>query len=191
MHTRGSVAFRSSSTTDLVAAVARGDPDAWAEVLARYGPMVEARIRSFRLQAADALDAQQATWLRLTQYAARLHTPEHLGGWLSTVATRECLAILRFNRARHADDDAVARVPDQASGPERCAIESETRRMVQAAVGDLSQRRQVLVLSLFANKPQPYAELSSETGIPIGSIGPTRARALTALRRALEEQLTA
>ncbi len=191
MHTRGSVAFRSSSTTDLVAAVARGDPDAWAEVLARYGPMVEARIRSFRLQAADALDAQQATWLRLTQYAARLHTPEHLGGWLSTVATRECLAILRSNRARHADDDAVARVPDQAPGPERCAIESEMRRMVQAAVADLSQRRQVLVLSLFSDEPQPYAELSSETGIPIGSIGPTRARALTALRRTLDEQLTA
>ena len=41
-----------------------------------------------------------------------------------------------------------------------------------------------VVLSLvMADPPTPYAVISDELGLPIGSIGPTRARCLDKLRR--------
>ena len=40
---------------------------------------------------------------------------------------------------------------------------------------------------MFTAETRPYAEISRDSGIPIGSLGPTRARALHQLRRMLTE----
>jgi hypothetical protein len=47
---------------ELLLRVGDGDPAAWNEILHRYGKLVLATVRSFRLQDADALDAAQTTW---------------------------------------------------------------------------------------------------------------------------------
>jgi hypothetical protein len=41
----------------------------------------------------------------------------------------------------------------------------------------------LLIALLTADPPVPYAQISATLGIPIGSIGPTRSRCLTELRR--------
>ncbi len=70
--------------TDSVAAlllrVRDGDNSAWKEIFRRYGKLVSATVRAFRLQEADALDAIQMTWLRLAENAHRIQYPEQLGG---------------------------------------------------------------------------------------------------------------
>ncbi|MGQ0773956.1 MAG: Rv2175c family DNA-binding protein [Pseudonocardiales bacterium] len=48
-------------------------------------------------------------------------------------------------------------------------------------------RQRTLLHALFSDDPRPYDELACAAGIPIGSIGPTRARALQQLRRRLDE----
>ncbi len=53
----------------------RGDPAAWEEILCRYRGVVIAKIRTFRLQDADALDAAQMTWLRLAENIHRIQHP--------------------------------------------------------------------------------------------------------------------
>jgi hypothetical protein len=51
------------SVADLLPGLGDGDPAAWNEIVRRYGKLVSTEVRSFRLQAADALDAVQMTWL--------------------------------------------------------------------------------------------------------------------------------
>jgi len=54
--------------------------------------------------------------------------------------------------------------------------------VVREALSRLALREQQLLKLLSADPPASYAEISSQLGIPIGSIGPTRARALSTLR---------
>jgi DNA-directed RNA polymerase specialized sigma24 family protein len=50
----------------------------------------------------------------------------------------------------------------------------------------LPWRWQRLLELLMADPPVSYADISDELGLPIGSIGPTRARSLARLRILLE-----
>src|SRR4051794_41782492 len=73
--------------TELLALARQGDGSAWAEVVARYRGLVTAVVRNYRLQDADARDAEQRTWLRLVEHLGSLRDPDRLGGWLSTTAS--------------------------------------------------------------------------------------------------------
>jgi DNA-directed RNA polymerase specialized sigma24 family protein len=60
--------IRSVDVAELLPRISQGDPIAWEEILRRYGSLVTATVRSFRLQHADAVDAIQTTWLRLAEH---------------------------------------------------------------------------------------------------------------------------
>ena len=47
----------------------------------------------------------------------------------------------------------------------------------------LTPRQRELLMLLAQDPPLSYAEISARTGVPVGAIGPTRARALERLRR--------
>lgn len=177
-------ATRSSAVADLLTRVSDGDPTAWAEIVRRYGRLVTATVRSFRLQNADALDAVQMTWLRLGENAHRIQSPERLPGWLATTARRECLHILRQAKRTSGPID----VADPSMDPERRAIDADTARTLWNLVEELSPRQRTLLRALFTDHPRPYTEVARTTGIPPGAIGPTRARALAKLRCCLEQR---
>jgi RNA polymerase sigma factor (sigma-70 family) len=175
---------RSSAVADLLPRLNNGDPTAWEEIVRRYGRLVTATVRSFRLQNADALDAVQMTWLRLGENALRIQSPERLPGWLATTARRECLHILRQAKRASGPID----VADPSMDPERRAIDADTARTLWNLVDELPPRQRTLLRALFTDQPRPYTEVSRTTGIPAGAIGPTRARALAKLRCSLEQR---
>jgi RNA polymerase sigma factor (sigma-70 family) len=154
----------------------------------QHGKLVSTRVRSFRLQEADALDAMQSTWLRLAENAHRVKFPERLGGWLATTARRECLHILRQPKPALCRTSMTPEVvADPSLGPEQRVIDADTARTLRKLVAELSPRRKTLLGELFTDNPRPYAEVAHTTGIPPGAIGPTRARALQQLRDKLNE----
>jgi DNA-directed RNA polymerase specialized sigma24 family protein len=59
---------------------------------------------------------------------------------------------------------------------------------VRAVVAELPARSRTIIQAMFADETRPYAEISRSIGIPVGSLGPTRARALHQLRRMLAER---
>jgi RNA polymerase sigma factor (sigma-70 family) len=178
-----------SSVADLLSRVRAGDPAAWEEIVRRYERLVWAKVRSFRMQDADAFDAVQMTWLRLAENCHRLRSPERLAGWLATTASRECLAILRQAKRVAYPADAVAdNIADPSVGPEQRAIDADTAQLLQDLLAELPPRGQTLLRALFADTPQPYAEVARTTGMPIGSMGPTRTRALQQLRQMIIER---
>jgi RNA polymerase sigma factor (sigma-70 family) len=179
-----------NGTPALLDAAGRGDQRAWEEIVRRYGGLVTATVRTFRLQDADASDAEQRTWLRLVEHHRRVRDPEHLGGWLTTTASRECLGILRMHRAV-ADLEDADTLPDPHGDVEERVIDADEAAQLWNVVTLLPPRGRAVVRALFADERVPYAEVARSTGIPVGSLGPTRARVLGQLRQLLSEPVEA
>jgi RNA polymerase sigma factor (sigma-70 family) len=177
-----------TTAAELLSGITRNDPAAWAEVIHRYGRLLVAKARSFRMQDADVHDAVQMTWVRLRESGHTITRPECLAGWLLTTVTRECWLILGRNRRMLYADDIMSDHADLDVGPEQRAVDEDTAAAVRAAVAELSPEARDLVNALFAPEHLPYAELSRRFGMPIGSIGPTRARHLNKLRSLLTDR---
>jgi RNA polymerase sigma factor (sigma-70 family) len=176
------------STADLLRAADGGQPFAWEELTRRYGRLVRSTVASFRLQEADAEDAVQNTWLRVLERMDTIRDPECLGAWLATTASRECLALIRRGHRELPDDTAGKQLVATEEGPDATVVAGEARQAVTAAVGELPERRQALIHLLFYRPDCSYAEVSRVTGMPQGSIGPTRRRVLRELRGTLEQR---
>jgi RNA polymerase sigma factor (sigma-70 family) len=176
------------STAALLHAADQKRSSAWEELFRRYNGLVRSTVASFRLQEADAQDAVQNTWLRVMERMSTIRDPERLGGWLATTATRECLALIRRRQREIPDEGAGKRLAATQEGPEVAVVADETRRAVHTAVGELPERRQLLIQHLFYQPEASYAEVSHATGMPPGSIGPTRRRLLRELACTLEQR---
>lgn len=161
---------------------------AWEKIVQRYHGLVWATVRSFRLQHADACDAVQMTWLKLVEKCDSVENPERLGGWLMTTARRECLHIAdRINQMANSGEE-VADFADPAVRIEDWVVDAADAHSVRALVGELPPRWRSLIYALYIDIPRSYSEISDILEIPIGSIGPTRTRALLQLRHLVEER---
>lgn len=170
------------TVTDLVQAATAGESAAWAEIVVRYGDLVRATVAGFRMQQADAADATQNTWLRAVERIATIREPERLGGWLATTAARECLGVLRRSRRELPAEAFVEQMASTAPSPETRVLRAERNRAMDVAVAELPARRREVVEAIFRGADYDYAQVSQLTGMPVGSIGPTRGRALVELR---------
>lgn len=171
------------SLAALVRGAAAGDQSSWATLVREFDGLLWAVARAHRLREADAADVVQSTWTKLLEHMARLNEPAHVGGWLATTARRECLAILR--RAQrdvlYSDDSPEQESPD--AKPDEMLILSERDEALWRGFSRLRPSDQTLLRLLLAEPRPSYEEISAALDMPIGSIGPTRARALERLRR--------
>jgi RNA polymerase sigma factor (sigma-70 family) len=171
-----------ATTAELVRGACHRQPGAWRELVSRYEGLVRAIVGSYRLQEADSADAVQNTWLRALERLDAVRDADCLGGWLTTVARRECLALLARSRREVPAEVAEDRLVVDQPGPEAVVLAEEARRVVARALTELPLKRRELVRVLFSANEPNYAEVSRLVGLPIGSIGPTRQRALQTLR---------
>lgn len=142
--------------------------------------------RAHDLAYADAADVVQTTWLRLVENLGRLRHPERVGGWLASTARHECLRVVRRSaRERPAEFLHEGDEPPSAPSAESAVLNRAGRALVLDALGALSERCRTLLRMLAATPSPSYVDVSTTLGIPVGSIGPTRARCLDRLRREL------
>jgi RNA polymerase sigma factor (sigma-70 family) len=167
----------------LARAAAAGDQRAWEALVTRFTPALRAAARGFRLAPADVDDVLQATWLAALRHIGRLQKPEALGAWLLVTARRESLRSLQRGVREFVTDDPPCPVAPEAESPERVVIESERRGAVEAALRRLPRRQRLLLSAQLSRPGSSYAELSTRLDMPVGSIGPTRERAIGRLRR--------
>jgi RNA polymerase sigma factor (sigma-70 family) len=166
----------------LVARAADGDQGAWNALVDEFGAIVWAIARGHRLSGADAADVVQTTWMRLVESLHRIDDPACVGAWLATTARRECLtAIRRAARLVPYGDDPPDPPSDAALADERL-IAQQDAMLVREALARLGARDRALLRMLAAEPAPSYAEIGAALGMAIGSIGPTRARALARLR---------
>jgi RNA polymerase sigma factor (sigma-70 family) len=180
-----------SVTASLLARAAQGDQRAWDQLVESHTRLLWAVARSFRLDAADANDVVQTTWLRLVEHLDRIEDPSRLVGWLVTTARREAMRVLRRGgRERPVLEDTVLDRPDDGPPVDAALLLDERNAALWHAYEQLGDKcRQLLRVAVY--EPQAYDEISRALGMPIGSIGPTRRRCLTQLRNLLEGSVLA
>ena len=174
--------------TTLVNAAGAGDQHAWNCLVQEFGSMIWAIARAHRLRDADAADVSQATWLALLENLNRLNDPARVGAWLATTARRECLRVIRHSERRvlFGDDGPEHESPEPLPGDE--LLTSERDEALWSGFSRLRPSDQALLRLVMADPRPAYEEISAALDMPIGSIGPTRQRALARLREQLESQ---
>ena len=174
------------SVAPLVLRASSGDPDAWEQLVTKYSGLLWAIARGYRLSPSDAADAVQTTWLRLVVHLGTIQRPDAVGAWLATTVRRECMRMRRRSDRRYPMDIADVELSDAAEDVERQILEQEEQLALARAMELLPDRQRVL-LRMLTTYPQPsYEDVASALDMPIGSIGPTRGRALRRLRQLLE-----
>jgi RNA polymerase sigma factor (sigma-70 family) len=166
----------------LVCAAAGGDETAWAHLVERFERRIRNVAQCHRLVGHDVDDVTQTTWLRLVQHIRGVREPGCVGAWLQTTARRESLRVL--DRGRH-EQPAGDDLPDRPSPEPSCdqhVVDAEVVAATRCALGGLPERHRALMSMLVDDAAPSYDEISRTLGMPIGSIGPIRARCLKRLR---------
>jgi RNA polymerase sigma factor (sigma-70 family) len=173
----------------LVTAAADGDPAAWNTLVARFNGLVWSVARGYGLSPDDAEEVGQITWFRLADHIGRIKEPDRIAGWLAATTRNEAFKVLRAARrvGPVPDPDAVDdRSPELAVlAAEEDAQQAERLRLMWAAFQELPDRCRRLLRVLSGSPPPSYAEVAVALEMPVGSIGPTRARCLGRLRELL------
>jgi len=173
---------------NLIIACRRGDERAWETLITRYERLVFSIARHHGLSTDDAADVTQTVFIILLQSIDRLPDDVNLGGWLTTVTRRHSWrAMARLGRELPGEKEDVAEsaalLVRQTSDP---IDRWEVLQAVHEALNRLSERCRRLLLALYLDQTEPsYAEVADRLNMPVGSIGPTRARCLAKLKALL------
>jgi RNA polymerase sigma factor (sigma-70 family) len=178
-----------SDTASLVHRAAGGDELAWRRLHQEFTPSMRCVALGYRLGEAQTADVVAFAWLRLVENIANIRRPEALAGWLMTTVRRECLARLRERQREQTGHDFVGDLePAEDAVMDAALIAADRRRVVRAALAQLPEGQQKLMMMLFERPDASYVEIGARMSMPVGSIGPTRTRVLAKLRKIISAE---
>ena len=179
---------------ELVQACRQGDESAWETIVYKYQNLLFSIPLRAGLRRDLAADVLQDVFTTLFQKLDTLEKPEYLRAWLVTTAQHKTLHLIQREsrgggKPRSIDEmeETVGfEVPDKAILPDERLIQLEKEKQIETALTEIDARcRQLLTLLYLEKEQMPYAEIAEFLGIPLGSIGPTRARCLEKLIKLL------
>ena len=169
-------------------ALAAGHEATWQATVRRYEALLRSAARVVLRSDSDVDEAVQRTWVLLFRNADRIKDPQALPGWLSTTSRREALAILRGQQRAIPTEDVADQVAPDDRDMATELMDQELRQALDEAVERLPESQRRIVRALLRESVS-YDAISAELGIPRGSLGPLRGRAVRALRAQLEPSL--
>ena len=175
------------NSAELVGRIRNGDSSAWCELVDHYEPLLRRLARQYRLSGQDMDDAIQLTWLRCLEHIDQITHADRLRGWLATVCRRESIRLATKGRREIAlGEQRVTRLVDAGQeerdpGAEMARRDAHDR--LSRAIRALPQKQQLVLTELLKEESRSYLDLSRRLGLPMGSIGPTRQRAIARLRQ--------
>jgi RNA polymerase sigma factor (sigma-70 family) len=177
----------------LLAACLRGEQSAWNALVDRYSALIYSIPLKHRLSEQDAADVFQSVCVTLLEKMGSIRDPRALPAWIMTTTTRQCWALIReHNRelTRAGGQKAVElEPPDPDPLPDEEVLALERQHLVRAALAQLPPNCRLLLETLFSDTGHgtSYQELAEIMGVPLNSLGPTRARCLARLKRILDD----
>jgi len=181
------------SDWNLIQRCRQGSAGAWQQLLNRYERLVYSIPLKYGLSRDDAADIAQITFTILIQNINSLAENSRLGPWLVTVARRHTWRLLDRNRRVSASDFLEgAHIAERAvllGKSDADSIEHwELAEWLDTGLSKIGESCRELLLALyFQPERSSYAEVAARLSMPVGSIGPSRARCLKRLRRVLDE----
>lgn len=178
--------FESDDVNDLVERARAGDGTAWTALVRQHDRLLHHVARRHGLDEHDRADVVQETWLIAMEKVGQLREANRFAPWLCAICRRSALKLLGRR--------AICRVEDPITSPtlhlmaDTADIESELIHRddltnLSAAVEGLPQQQRIVIKALFSADFVDYATTAERLIVPIGTIGPTRVRAIQTLRR--------
>jgi len=162
----------------------------------RYQRLVYAVVMRAGFDEHGAADVFQTVFARLVQHLPTLTQPERLQAWIVTTAKREALRAREIGQrtvsmSRDEDDESPGledTVADDAPLAEDALSELQQLHRLRQGLDRLDERCRELLLLVFRDEDEKlgYDEIARRMNMPMGSLGPTRARCLDKLRRLVE-----
>jgi RNA polymerase sigma factor (sigma-70 family) len=145
------------------------------------------------LTPAEINDVFQTVWLSLLRNLDSIRQPDRIAAWLVTTTRREC-----WERRRGGNyekfitselDSLIATRESEDPAPDELVSIHERHHVLRAAIDQLDERCRRLLYFLYYDADIPsYSDVAEKMNMPIGSIGPLRARCLRKLRKIMEDQ---
>lgn len=178
--------FAHLSDEALVALVARGDDDAFAELYDRYDRLAYGLSRRILRDDALAQDAVQDAFLTIWRSASRFNSergPARV--WVMTLVHRRAVDLVRHHERRRTEP-----LPQRDEAGDTGADETVWLRLQRERVRDAlhqlpDQQREAIELAYFGGFTQ--SELAERLGQPLGTIKSRMFAGLTRLRELLED----
>lgn len=168
----------------LIEACIAGNDAAWHELVHRYSRLVYSVPRRYGLDRDVCEDLYQEVFSILVRQLPGIKSRSGLPKWLITTAHRVCRQWLKRSRRV---PGVLPDVVEQAAPPTELVLELERRQLVRQALRRLGGRCEELLTALYTNQGTAgYDEVATKMNLPIGSIGPMRARCLQKLLRLVE-----
>lgn len=174
------------SDPELLKACQRGEQAAWDQLVEDYGRLIYSIPRRYGLNDADSDDVFAAVWATVFKSLDSLRDDAKLSAWLITTTHRECWRVGKKRGTYQQLNDVM---PDVSEPDESKAEQWERQHMVRRALRELGGRCEELLTALFLDRggaEANYTAIAKNIGMPVGSIGPTRARCFEKLKAILE-----
>lgn len=172
----------------LLTGATAGEWACWDEIISRFGRLVMHTAVKMGLSHSDAADVAQLTWLRLWEHGHQIREPDRLAAWLVSTARREAIRVATASR-RHvlcADPSTDHGRSCLGACHDVYPAEQVFDCAIEQALGRLPARYRILLELLSSDLEPSYLEVADRMGLPIGSIGPMRMRALRMLAKTPE-----
>jgi RNA polymerase sigma factor (sigma-70 family) len=169
--------------SEMVAAIAAGDPAGLAEAYDRYAAPLYRFCRGMLHEPADAADVVQDTFVIAVPRMSALRDPERLRPWLYTVARNECLRRLRSGSLQAPLEEAPD-VTDEAADVAADVEKAELRALVRQALPGVAPAEQE-VLELQLRHGLAADEVASVLGVSRNHAHALMSRARGQLEKAL------
>jgi RNA polymerase sigma factor (sigma-70 family) len=188
--------WRPGPDRDLVDCCLDHESGAWEEFLRRYGRLIYSTIHKVGLCPEDQEDAFQSSVMAIYRQLPKLRDREKIASWIVGITWRQSVNRIRLRsreiRMEEVEDPALSGrldPPADAILPDEHRVALEQAQHAMEALDSLPVRcRRLLILMFYEHPPLDYVEISRREGVPIGSLGPTRARCLLKMRRFFRER---
>lgn len=178
---------------DLLRACARGDENAWNELVDRYQRLIITIPRRAGLSEEQASDVFQDVFLTLLEKLDEISQPEKIRSWLVTTAKFKTWAVVRNKKGFYSPEteeemeQEMASIADSSPLADEMLIEVEQQHLIRTAMLDLEERcRTILSMIYLRESAASYAEVASAIGVGETSISPLRTRCLQKLGKILQ-----
>lgn len=178
---------------ELVRLCAEREEVAWAVMVQRFRRLVYAIPLRAGLRDDQTEHVFHETFAKLAERIDSLREPHRVRAWIVTTARRLTIDVMRARASGPVFTDsevALAQTEDPAELAPDEITRLETRHLVRQALLRLGDRCRRLLTVLFyddSDPPRSYESMARELGMPVGSLGPTRARCLAKLATELED----
>ena len=186
-----------ASDAALVEAARRHDPDAFEEIVTRYGPRIFRLAQNITGNREDAEEVSQDSFARAFLHVDSFRGDSRFYTWLTRIAINQALMKLRTRRQhelQHIYPDTpeeiqfCAEVADDTPTPEQQYSQKELQRILVSAMEELPMASRE-VLQLREVEERSTAETARILGLSISAVKSRMLRGRHKLRQALTKHL--